>query len=168
MTNILNISFLGSHFVPLFSFSPRCISKALQNIVRNACYNSIDPKSRKDFNKPSGIFDFQQTTMLLRSCKWTEPSNRDRFFRLENILVGCTPQTTALPRQVGSLRPIAAFATMRKRACHICFSVQQFMIFWDLRCCMSLGAILLLLVTYNTRLAWPGKDYRCRMSPLLA
>ena len=85
----LNISFLGSHFVPIFSFSPSCISKALQNIVRNACYNSIDPKSRKDFNKPSGVFDFQQTTMLLRSRKWTEPSNRDRFFRLENILVGC-------------------------------------------------------------------------------
>ena len=86
----LGISFANSPFVSLFSLSPSCISKTLQNIVRNACYWSINPKSRKDFAKPSGIFDFQQTTLLLRSRSWKEHSNRERFLRLENILVGCT------------------------------------------------------------------------------
>ena len=86
----LNISFLQSPFVSLSSFSPRCISRALQNIVRHACYCSLDPKSRKDFSKPSGILDYQQTTSLLRSRPMRESVNRECALRLENILVGCT------------------------------------------------------------------------------
>ena len=61
----LNISFSRAVPVFLFDLSPKCIAKPLQNIVRQACYSSIDPKSRKDFQKPSGIFDYQQTTRFL-------------------------------------------------------------------------------------------------------
>lgn len=51
----LRISFCGSPPVPFTGLSPKCLSKVLQNISRDACYNTIDPKSRKDFVKPTGI-----------------------------------------------------------------------------------------------------------------
>ena len=63
----INISYLGSPPISLFDLSPKSITRALQNIVRNACYSSIDHKARKDFCKPEGVFDFQQTTFLLKT-----------------------------------------------------------------------------------------------------
>lgn len=86
----INISFFNSSPVCLFDLSPKCVNRPLQNIARHACYCSIDPKSRKDLHKPSGIFDFQQSTRLLhtRHPKYQLEPNQVR--RLENVLVGCT------------------------------------------------------------------------------
>ena len=86
----LRISFCGSPAVSFVGLSPKCLSKALQNIARHACYCSIDPKSRKDFAKPTGVFDFHQTTRLLRQITKPQPHEHELEFRLENILVGCT------------------------------------------------------------------------------
>lgn len=85
----LNISFLNSSPVSLFDLSPKCIAKPLQNIARHACYCSIDPRSRKDFHKPSGIFDFQQTTRCLFGKSPRFSFDREHCLRLENVLVGC-------------------------------------------------------------------------------
>ena len=86
----LCISFLNSPPAPFFRLSPKDLKKALQNIVRQACYSSIDPKSRKDFCKVQGIFDFQQTARLLRSPNLKNKLSTDHVLRLENVLVGCT------------------------------------------------------------------------------
>ena len=86
----LRIAFCGGSPVQFTELSPKCLSKALQNIARHACYCSIDPRSRKDFLKPSGVFDFQQTTKLLRQVKKNQESDRELEFRIQNILVGCT------------------------------------------------------------------------------
>ena len=83
----INISFMNSSPVSIFDLSPKCVSKPLQNIARHACYCSIDPKSRKDFRKPSGIFDFQQSTRLLFSRNPRHQLEPDQFLRLENVLV---------------------------------------------------------------------------------
>ena len=86
----INISYLGSPPISLFDLSPKSITRALQNIVRNACYSSIDHKARKDFCKPEGVFDFQQTTFLLKTKNPQLQLTTEKGLRLENILVGCT------------------------------------------------------------------------------
>ena len=86
----INISYLNSPPVSLFDLSPKSITKALQNIVRNSCYSSVDHHARKDFCKPEGVFDFQQTSFLLKTKHPRFQLTPERVLRLENILVGCT------------------------------------------------------------------------------
>ena len=87
----LNMSYCGSTPVSIRAVSTTDASKVLQNLARQACYQQAFGKKRKDLVPSSKIFDFQQTTFLLkRSPLQAESDGVLLRSRLESVLVGCT------------------------------------------------------------------------------
>ena len=86
----LGLSFQGSQPLDLTKVRPIDVKRAMQHITRHACYVSTPHNGRKDFCKPSGIFDFTQSTLILQQKEETVPGVISDSSRFESVVIGCT------------------------------------------------------------------------------
>ena len=82
------ISFAGCKPVNLQDVHPKDIRKALQQVVRHACYTATPP-TRKDFSRPTGILDHKQSTRFLVQKQSNDSCGTPDASRFESICVGC-------------------------------------------------------------------------------
>lgn len=68
---------------------PKDIKKGLQRINRNACDAAASGSTQKDFNRPSGVFDVQQTTRFLKRASKNDIPAVSDISRFESVLRVC-------------------------------------------------------------------------------
>ena len=88
MSSNLTLRWKNSQAVPLDDLTPEDAKRCLQHIVRNASYHNASFAQRKDLAAPTGVLDYDLTTLFIRHSKTTTdtPFPATTFF--ENQLVG--------------------------------------------------------------------------------
>ena len=89
ITADVELSFRGSPGLCLRYLQPREIRPLLKQLARQAAYESVDFRTRKDFAKPQGLLNHWSTTALLRSQYKENLNDIPIQLRFQSTVVGC-------------------------------------------------------------------------------
>ena len=87
----LTFSWRNSHKIPAEELAPKDIRNTLQMLAVNATYYRSTDAKRKDLFKPTGILDFDLTTLYQRNTKLQTNAPFPPQSLFENQLVGAAP-----------------------------------------------------------------------------
>ena len=89
ITPNLGFSFHGSRPFALEKLQPRELKPLLVQLAKQAAYQNVDFRTRKDFVQPQGLLDFRTTTKLLLDETATVGSTITLARRFHSVVVGC-------------------------------------------------------------------------------
>ena len=84
------LRFRGSQPFALDKLQPRELKPLLMQLARQAAYQCVDHRSRKDFAQPGGLLDLTATTKLLQSDTTYRGPVITPARRFHSVVVGCT------------------------------------------------------------------------------
>ena len=105
--SVLDVTIASQPFA-LDKLQPRELKPLLVQLARQAAYQSVDHRTRKDFVQPQGLLDFRATTRFLMS---DTASNLPSLQHVASIrlsqgvfwpMTGCQPQDGQIPPSVDS------------------------------------------------------------------
>ena len=121
-------SFRGSQAFDLTNLQPRELKPLLVQLARQAAYQNVDHRTRKDFFQPQGQLDFQATTCLLKERVVPSRSTVPPVVFVTPSLLGAFSQMTDFPLQDGLTPLNVVSATQLRRAWLTwCMTAQHFM-----------------------------------------
>ena len=112
----LTISWRNSIQVPLCELSPKDIKMCLQHLARNVCYQHAGDSHRKDFSKPTGVLDFDLSTLFYTHAKIQTNTPFPAYALFENQLVGSATTGDRLVAAGLSTDPTCRFCKHEKES----------------------------------------------------
>ena len=85
-----SLSFVGSLAVPLQRLQKRTVKPLLQQLAVQTCYTWANSKTRKDFQRPTGVLDTDWSFRFRSKYRdhWTDDVLTNSIF--DSVIVGCT------------------------------------------------------------------------------